>query len=167
MSGGRAKVRVRPFASDSAAETAWAEALVDRLIGGRRQVVRGEAFDALALPGFVALLDGRPAGIATYRPLGDALEVAILAASVPGTGIGSVLVDAVRVHAGSRALRVVTTNDNLDALRFYQRRGFRLVELRAGAVDVSRRTLKPEISPIGAYGIPLRDELELELAPDA
>jgi hypothetical protein len=57
----------------------------------------------------------------------------------------------------------VTTNDNVDALRFYQRRGFRLARVRPGAVDESRRVLKPEIPTVGAYGIPLRDELELEM----
>ena len=56
---------------------------------------------------------------------------------------------------------VVTTNDNVDALRFYQRRGFRLVAVRCGAVDDSRRTLKPSIPLAGDYGIPLRDEIEL------
>jgi len=57
----------------------------------------------------------------------------------------------------------VTTNDNVDALRFYQRRGFRLCRLSPEAVDRSRRTVKPEIPATGAYGIPLRDELELEM----
>jgi hypothetical protein len=58
---------------------------------------------------------------------------------------------------------VITTNDNVDALRFYQRRGFRLAALHRGAVDDSRARLKPEIPEIGEYGIPLRDELELDL----
>jgi ribosomal protein S18 acetylase RimI-like enzyme len=58
---------------------------------------------------------------------------------------------------------VVTTNDNVEALRFYQRRGFRLVLIRAGAVDRSRERLKPEIPKTGAYDIPLRDEVELEM----
>jgi ribosomal protein S18 acetylase RimI-like enzyme len=60
---------------------------------------------------------------------------------------------------------VLTTNDNVDALRFYQRRGFRLVELRPGAVDAAREVLKPEIPRAGAYGVPLRDELVLEMRP--
>ena len=67
-----------------------------------------------------------------------------------------------RLADGDR-IWLVTTNDNLDALRFYQRRGFSLCALRAGAVDDSRRRLKPSISLTGAYGIPLRDELEFEL----
>jgi hypothetical protein len=59
-------------------------------------------------------------------------------------------------------LWLVTTNDNLDALRFYQRRGFRITEVRLGAVDEARRTLKPGIPAIGASGIPIRDEIVLE-----
>ena len=58
----------------------------------------------------------------------------------------------------------MTTNDNVDALRFYQRRGFRLAELPAGAVDRSRESLKPSIPEVGDHGIPLRDELVLERA---
>ena len=61
------------------------------------------------------------------------------------------------------ACRLITTNDNVDALRFYQRRGYRLARVDAGAVDRSRVALKPAIPEIGAHGIPLRDELELEL----
>ena len=55
----------------------------------------------------------------------------------------------------------MTTNDNLDALAFYQRRGFRLSGLRVGAVDEARRTLKPALPVIGEHGIELHDELEL------
>lgn len=66
---------------------------------------------------------------------------------------------------GCTRLWVITTNDNVDALRFYQRRGFCLVRVHRGAVDGSRASLKPEIPPVGAYGIPLRDEIELERQP--
>ena len=59
-------------------------------------------------------------------------------------------------------LRLTTTNDNLDALRFYQRRGFRLQALRPGAVDAAR-AYKPTISAVGEHGIPIRDELDLTL----
>ena len=65
--------------------------------------------------------------------------------------------------SNSRRLRLVTTNDNVDALRFYQRRGLRLVRLWAGSVDEARRNHKPEIPTTGNDGIPIRDELELEL----
>ncbi len=76
------------------------------------------------------------------------------------------LIEAVKqaaVSAGCRRLWLITTNDNLHALRFYQKRGFRLVAVYPNALEESRR-LKPEIPLVGLDGIPLRDELELELA---
>ncbi len=70
---------------------------------------------------------------------------------------------------GCSPLWVITTNDKVDALRFClrfcQRRGFCLVTVHRGTVDRSHASLKPEISPMGAYGIPLRDEIELEKQP--
>ena len=55
-----------------------------------------------------------------------------------------------------------TTNDNIKAIRFYQKRGFDMVKLRRNSMEETRR-LKPEIPLIGLDGIPLRHELELEL----
>ena len=83
-------------------------------------------------------------------------------------GIGSALVAALVADLaarGVRELRLTMTNDNLDALRFYQRRGFRLAALRPGAVDDARR-LKPAIPVVGNYGIARHDELELVLILD-
>jgi hypothetical protein len=53
----------------------------------------------------------------------------------------------------------------MNALRFYQKRGFVLVALHRNALELSRK-LKPEISLIGNAGIPLRDEIELEIMLD-
>ena len=64
-------------------------------------------------------------------------------------------------RAGCASVWLITTNDNTRALRAYQRHGFDLVALHHGAVDDSRRRLKPEIPPTGRDGIPLRHELEL------
>jgi hypothetical protein len=95
----------------------------------------------------------------------DTLEVVSINAFPPHGGAGTALLEAAvgaaRDEHGCRRVVLTTTNDNVDALRFYQRRGFRLVELRPGAVDAARR-LKPEIPVTGAHGIALRDELELE-----
>ena len=105
--------------------------------------------------------------MATYVLDGTRCELLTLHTSRQFEGTGSALLSAVRdqaTSAGCTRLCVTTTNDNLDALRFYQRRGFRLAHLRAGAVDESRARLKPEIPDVGSHGIPLRDELELELA---
>ena len=78
-----------------------------------------------------------------------------------GSALVAALVEIARA-AGCTRLWLVTTNDNVDALRFYQRRGFHLAQLRAGAV-VESRALKPQIPEVGAHGIELRDELELEM----
>jgi hypothetical protein len=68
-----------------------------------------------------------------------------------------------RAKPAAARLFLITTNDNTHALRFYQRRGLRLCALRPGAVDEARRTLKPEIGEIGNDGIPIHDEVELDL----
>jgi GNAT superfamily N-acetyltransferase len=126
---------------------------------------RGELLDATARPAVVTFTpDGAIAGVLTYDIADAGCEVLTLHAAVQWSGAGTALVDAVRgiaTRAGCRSLWVLTTNDNVDGLRFYQRRGFRLSALRPGAVDQSRRTLKPQIPPIGFHGIPLRDEIEL------
>ncbi len=55
-----------------------------------------------------------------------------------------------------------TTNDNLCALHFYQKRGFRLVTVHRNALDAARQ-LKPRIPLIGNDQFPLHDEIELEM----
>jgi GNAT superfamily N-acetyltransferase len=93
------------------------------------------------------------------------VEVTSLTAWPQWRGVGTILLEAVaeagRATGGVR-LWLVTTNDNLDALRFYQRRGLRLAALRPGAVDEARR-LKPTIPQFGDTGIAIRDELVLEM----
>jgi GNAT superfamily N-acetyltransferase len=130
---------------------------------GATVIVHGTVFRPAELPGLVAVRDGRLAGLLTYDVDGDSLEIVTLDAVTPNGGVGSALVTAVSDEARRRQVRqliVITTNDNLDALRFYQRREFRLAAVRPGAVEESRR-LKPQISEIGHYDIPVRDEIEL------
>lgn len=124
---------------------------------------------ALDHPALIALDGGRVAGVLTYVLDGPSCEILTLHTAAPWRGTGTALIAEVRrLAAGAACTRVwlVTTNDNVDALRFYQRRGFRLTALHPGAVDASRATLKPEIPATGAYGIPLRDELVLTLFLD-
>jgi GNAT superfamily N-acetyltransferase len=126
----------------------------------------GELFDAVGHPGIVAEDAGDLIGVLTYDIVGTACEITTLfAGDKQWSGVGTALVAAVvdiAARAGCTRCWVVTTNDNVDALRFYQRRGFRLTQVRPGAVDEARRTLKPQIAVTGEYGIPIRDELELE-----
>jgi ribosomal protein S18 acetylase RimI-like enzyme len=145
-----------------------ADALLDRAVSGRHQVRMGEHVDVLALPGLGAWYDDQLVGVATWTVERDPLlaELAVLAvdSGVRGQGVGGMLTEAAAAaatEAGCSTIWLLTTNDNLDALRLYQRHGFRLVEVRFGAVDESRR-LKPSIPLVGAHGIPMHDELILE-----
>jgi GNAT superfamily N-acetyltransferase len=157
------EVRVRPI---DAGDAAWARELLAAHLGSDIVAGHGELLRPLELPGLVAELDGEPAGLLTYRIDERGCEIVTIHSAPEGAGAGSALLAAVTeeaLAAGCRRLWVMTTNDNLRALRFYQRRGFRLAALRSGAVDEARRTLKPEISEIGDDGIPIRDELDLEM----
>ena|SRR5215211_8426412 len=121
--------------------------------------------DVLALPGYCAWRGHRILGVATYAFDKDRAELAAIEVSSDQRlrGIGSALIEAVvsTVAAlGGRELWLVTTNDNLDALRLYQRRGFHLARLDSGGINRAR-DLKPTIPLLGRYGIPMRDELML------
>ena len=151
---------VRPY--DPRVDERWAEGFLDAELGGRHQARRGELVDVLE-PG-LGLIAGDGLGLLTYRFDGDGIELSSMAAAPRGGGTGTALVGELVALArarGAARIWVVTTNDNLDALAFYQRRGFRMTELRVGAVDEARRTIKPEISRIGEHGLELRDEIEL------
>lgn len=147
-------------------DRSWLKSFMSEQWAAEAQVVRGEIFYPHTLPGFIADIDGVPAGVATYRFLSEQVcELATLNAISSGQGIGTALVEAVvevARQADCRRVVVVTTNDNMRALRFYQRRGFVLAELRPNALAQSR-LVKPEIPAIGMDGIPLRDEIELVL----
>lgn len=151
------------------ADRAWIENFMREEWGAAPQAVRGELFYPHDLPGFIAAdAEQHIVGIATYRQLDPTTcELATLNSLQAGLGIGGALIGAVVEAAkalGCARLVVVTTNDNLQALRFYQRRRFVLSAVRIGAVDTARRTLKPQIPLLGHDDIPIRDEIELTLA---
>jgi len=158
-------IRIRPW--DPALDTRWSTEALETGLAGRRQARRGEIVDVLDGEAWIAELGDRPIGIVAVRPDGpDQVELAALLVMESGRGIGSALIDAVLDAVRPRSIRrvwVVTTNDNLAALRLYQRCGFRLAAVRPGAVDRARATLKPEIPAVAANGIPIRDEIELEI----
>ena len=128
---------------------------------GRADPVRGRA--RLRRPRAARPRAGEAEGIAIYEVEGAHAELVLLEALEPARGIGTALVEALvalLAAQGVRELSLTTTNDNLGALRFYQRRGFQLVEIRPGAMDEYRKR-KPMIPKVGEFGIPLRDELRL------
>ena len=149
----------------SPADCDWVTRHVREHWGAEIVVAHGTLYHPAALPGFVAEMAGEVAGLVTFHIAGDACEIVTLDSLHPDQGIGTALIEAVKAAAGAagcRRLWLITTNDNLHALGFYQKRGFRLVAVHPGAVDAARK-LKPEIPLIGNDGIPIRDEIELEI----
>ena len=129
---------------------------------GEEMLVHGDVYRPEQLEGFV---NEDWTGLVTYRIEGDGCEIISLDSLKEGMGIGTALIEAVAQEAGKRGCRRVflsTTNDNLHALGFYQRRGFELVKIHRGAVTESRK-IKPTIPLISENNIPIRDEIELEM----
>lgn len=124
--------------------------------------VHGEAIDMIELPTLVA---GGGRGFLIYRVWGLAAEIVAMEAVEIRRGVGTAMLAALvgkMEGIGVQEIWVTTTNDNLDALRFYQRRGFRLEAMRRDAA-MAARALKPAIPAVGAHGIPIRDELDLRV----
>jgi GNAT superfamily N-acetyltransferase len=145
----------------------WVKDLLEQTWGEARVVVHGDVFQADLLPGFLAKSGYETIGLITYFIKDNQCEVISLNSILEGRGVGTALlrvVGQVAVANACKRLWLVTTNDNLDALGFYQRRGFVLCGLRPGAVDKTR-VIKPSIPQVAQNGIPIRDEIELEIDP--
>ena len=126
-------------------------------------VTRGVLHELLELPSYVAVSNGEPAGALVFRSQGASIEVVSLTAIAQNRGVGSALVRElegwVRTN-GSSKIRLVTTNDNTSALRFWRKRGYSVCAIHRNVVARSRE-LKPEIPAFGQSGLPIRDEVEL------
>jgi GNAT superfamily N-acetyltransferase len=133
--------------------------------GETRIVVHGSIYFPAHLLGFLAERNGDLLGAITYQIEKESCELVSLNSLEPGKGTGIRLIEAVHkaaLEAKCKRMWLITTNDNLNALRFYQRRGFRLKAVYPGAVDTARY-IKPSILQVGDFDIPLHDEIELEM----
>jgi GNAT superfamily N-acetyltransferase len=160
------------------ADRQWMAQFIRVRWGSSTVVVHGNVYYPHTLPGFVARTtaddvatvapdeasgDG-VVGLLTYWLQGEELEIVTIDSLHDARGIGTALIEATKQEARDRGCHrvwLITTNDNMQALRFYQKRGFTLVAVHRNALERSR-ALKPEIPLVGQHGIPLRDEIELE-----
>ncbi|MCY4021079.1 MAG: GNAT family N-acetyltransferase [Chloroflexi bacterium] len=156
----------------------WVAHFLDERWGTTQIVSRGKAVYGHLLPGFMAERNMAPAaddaepddpvaekiGLITVH-IGDReCEITTLNSLSESMGVGTALVEAVENwarEAGIERLWLVTTNDNLAALKFWQKRGYELVTVHRNAIADARR-IKPQIPITGLDGITIRDEIELE-----
>lgn len=128
-------------------------------------VVRGNAVDMTNLDGFVVFEDDHIVGLITYKMENNECEIMSLDSLIENRGVGTALVNkviSIAKLAGCCRVRVMTTNDNIRSLSFYQKRGFDMAAFYKNSLDVAR-AIKPDIPLIGDDNIPIRHEIEFEL----
>jgi len=130
--------------------------------GSAEMVISSGVYACDTLDGFIYEEQGEIIGLITYIIKHNELEIISLDSIKEGRGIGSQLLQQVEQFAiaeGIQCITLVTTNDNLHALKFYQKRGYQIVEIYRNAVEHARK-IKPSIPVIGNDGIPIRDEIK-------
>jgi GNAT superfamily N-acetyltransferase len=162
--GCRPRIELPPVLVREATDTdrLAARELFQRDFGRTKIVAFGEVMDIDQMPALVAIRHRDPAGALAYRLLGDALHIVALATDPmwQRSGVGGHLVAEAELLARRLILgRVVvaTTNDNLPALYFYQRRGYRLTEVAIDSILAHTRQVHA-----GFGGVPVRDEIRME-----
>ncbi|WP_417686521.1 GNAT family N-acetyltransferase [Roseibium sp.] len=151
-------VEVRPIEEE---DHGAARQLLTERWTGPEILLDGQVVDASRLPGYIAIAGSEVAGLVTVIKRAQEWEILTLDSLSRWGGTGTLLLDAVVKEArdaGMKRLTVRTSNDNLDAFRFYQRRGFRMERIAPGVID-KERELRSEIPMRGDYGIPIHDEV--------
>lgn len=126
--------------------------------------IRGKIIDGTKLDGFLLQEDNKIIGLVTYKFFEDVCEIVSLDSKKENIGIGTALlkeIEKVAIESNCKKMRLITTNDNLRALQFYQKRGYCLTKIYPNAMDEVRK-VKPDVPLLGENNIPLRDEIELE-----
>ena len=143
----------------------WVRSMLCERWGSPVMISRGKIHHADQLPGFIIFDSDHPKGLITYSLDNNECEIITLDSLESGKGIGRKLIKTILDFADEKNIKrvcLITTNDNTNSLRFYQKNGFHLVSVHPGAIEKSRM-LKPEIPEIGFDNIPIRDEIELEI----
>ena len=163
QSNARVNTETRPV---GVGDRSWVRRVVSEAFASPRIVSRGVLHVADDLPGFLGEEAGEPAGLLLYHMGAGECEVVVLLSLQERKNVATTLLaeaEQAARGAGCRRLWLVTTNDNLPAIAFHSKRGWRQVGIHRGAVAAARR-LKPEIPEFGPNGVPKEDEIEFELA---
>ena len=150
-------------------DSEW-RAEIDRLIerewAGPMVATNGVLHNTSQAEGFVFLSSGQLAGYLLYCLEKGECEVLVLHSLAENRGVGSALLRSAVQKAkqgGCGRLWLVTTNDNVRAVRFYQRFGMELKGVLIAPMHQPIATLNPSIPLIGSDGIPIKHEFEFEM----
>ena len=128
-------------------------------------VSRGKTYKTEDLEGILKYKKNKIIGLGLYNIKNNECEIVLLETFIQKKGIGTEIIEKIKEIAkinNCKRIWLITSNDNIDAIKFYQRRGFNIANFYKNAMDESRR-LKPTIPLIGNYEIPIKDEIEFEI----
>lgn len=131
----------------------------------RTQVVAcGKTVSLADADALIADMDGEIGGALAWHLRNGTFHIVALATDPmwQRAGVGGYLVAEAELMARrkqAQQMLVTTTNDNLPALYFYQRRGYRITAVVLDSVPADHNGC-----PIGFAGIPMRDEIQLTKA---
>lgn len=137
-------------------------ALFTRDFGPAQLVAYGEAISLESAAALVAETDNEIAGALAWRLFDGALHILALATDPmwQRAGVGGHLVAEAELLARRQDLPrmiVTITNDNLPALYFYQRQGYRVSAILRDSIAAHTRGQQA----VGFAGIPIVDEIQL------
>jgi N-acetylglutamate synthase-like GNAT family acetyltransferase len=145
-------------------DSMWLDELMNKNWGGLPLVIRGKKYYPSSLDGIIAENEKGIAGFLFYEIREQDCEIIVFEIFDKFKGMGTVILNKLKEIAKSSncsRIYLMTTNDNLDAFRFYQRRGFNICGIHIDSVKNSRK-IKPTIGMVGDHGISVRDEIDLE-----
>jgi len=137
------KVNIRPYRDDDA--RAFAEIHYDAVHTLGREHYSQETLDAWSTPinetrlqhikdtanqeiRIIAEIDGKAIGLGCVVPEKSELRACYVASNFAGKGVGGEIMNALETIAVNGGAKILSLDSSLNAVHFYEKRGYRLIE---------------------------------------